>query len=94
MVVLSTIDLDNFSMYPNPAIDKVALNLKEFAGRKVDIHLVNGYGQILKSLELGAVTNTRATLSVEDIPSGFYQVIVKPEGHKGLARKLIIEKID
>jgi len=70
-------DLENFSIYPNPAIDKVELSLKEFAGSKVDIHLVNSYGPVLKTLELGKVTNTNATLCIKDAPNGFYQVIVK-----------------
>ncbi|MFK7979358.1 MAG: T9SS type A sorting domain-containing protein, partial [Saprospiraceae bacterium] len=87
------IDLNQFYMYPNPATDNVNINLSGLEGRKVDIQLISNYGQILKVLNIGKITDTNVQLPLENIPTGMYQLLVKPEGQKALVRRLIVEKM-
>jgi len=86
------IDLDNFSIYPNPATNDLFLSLKGMEDKKVAIQLINSFGQVLKNIAIEKVVDTNIQLSIQTIPNGFYQVVVKPEGHKPLTHKLIIEK--
>ena len=87
------IDLENLSMYPNPAQSELNFNLKAVAGKSTNIHIINNFGQVVKSMELDKVESTNVQLSLENMANGFYQVLIQVEGQKPITKKLIVERM-
>lgn len=89
--VNSNIDI---SAFPNPATSEVSfsLNLQESA-KNVTIQLTNTLGQVLKQIDLGAVSanNTeKATINVNSLPKGLYIYTINADGQK-LSNKLLVK---
>lgn len=88
-----SINLDAFSMYPNPAKDELFLNLKEYIGKSATIRLVNNFGQILETRKLDRIDQATFSLPLKKAPSGFYSVTIQIDGYKIINRKLIIDRL-
>lgn len=87
------IDLENLSMYPNPAQSELNFNLKAVAGKSTNIHIINNFGQVVQSMEIDKVESTNVQLSLENMANGFYQVLIQVEGQKPITKKLIVERM-
>ena len=91
--VMFSIDLEGFSMYPNPAKEGLTFNMKPFIGKAATINIVNNFGQIVQKMELNQITATEVYLSLDRVTSGFYQVMILVEGQKVIVEKVIVEKL-
>ena len=87
------IDLEGFSIYPNPATDELNFNLKSLAGKSTEIHIINNFGQLLKSMKMDKVESDNVQISLDNIPNGFYQVLIQVNGQKTITKKLVVERL-
>ena len=87
------IDLEGLSMYPNPAQNELNFNLKAVAGKSASIHILNNFGQLVKSMEMEKVESTNMQLSLDNMANGFYQVLIQVEGQKPISKKLVVERL-
>ena len=87
------IDLDGLSMYPNPAQNVLNFNLNHIVGKEANIHIINNFGQVVNSLEIDKVENGNVQMTVDNLPNGFYQVMIQAGNQRPITRKLIIEKL-
>jgi len=88
------IDLENLSMYPNPVQDKLNFNLKSLTGKAVNINIINNFGQVVKTQQIDNVEADNVQLSLDNVASGFYQVLIQVGNQKPITKKLIVEKLD
>ncbi len=88
-----SINLDDFSMYPNPATDRLHFNLKPLIGKVVDIKVFNTFGQELASMKVEKVKNEYHYLSLKALPNGFYNVLIRAEGQVLVNRSLVIARL-
>jgi hypothetical protein len=80
-----------FSIYPNPALNNITLNLKSrilTSDSQVRFNIVNALGQTVKSLLFNSKHS--ATFDISDLPKGMYNVMALT-GQRIINEKLIIE---
>ncbi len=87
------VDLDGFSMYPNPAKEELNLSLKPFTGLSGKVNIINTFGQVVQSLEINNLQSDQVNMSLNNMANGFYQVMIQIDGRPVITRKLIVEKL-
>ncbi len=80
----------SFSIFPNPAKDRFTVKLQNLANANCNIEIVNSYGQIAQSINLGNETTISNTVSISELNPGIYMVKTTL-GNKVSVRKLIVE---
>lgn len=79
----------DFSIYPNPANDKVTISLKEGTMDNFDITIVDIQGKVMSLPR--AIHNTSIELNVSSLNSGLYFVRLKDDNTSAIVKKLVIE---
>jgi len=82
---------EQVSVYPNPATEKLFIELNEGDYTNVNVTLTNIHGQQLWKSELNALGNNRIEMNLQDITTGIYFVTLQTEDAY-VSRKLIIQK--
>ena len=67
-IELSTISLD-FIAYPNPTINNIVLNIKDFNNEKLNYQLYDMSGKLLKSNKVNAINTT---IDMSELPVSNY----------------------
>ena len=80
----------DFKVYPNPANGIAYLDLKQFAGKRVDIVLMDHTAQPVYQQKIDSASDLPHSIEVGHIPNGFYLITIKTEGHDILVKKLMI----
>jgi hypothetical protein len=78
-------------LFPNPAKERVSLNLKGFIGQNVELTVTNQLGQVVHYQKLADVQTSRTTLDVKAFATGIYGVSVLTEGGELETVKLIVK---
>lgn len=73
-------------IYPNPATDKVTIDLGHLLTKRREIKLYDMIGQIVKTANLGEGTS-KIDISTQDIPTGIY--FIKIEGQKTMLLNVV-----
>ncbi len=81
-----------FLLYPNPASDKVFVDLRDYPQGAVEIELVNSLGETLRRIDLHQAPESPLTLDLDGLLNGHYVVWVRSEGRKPVAQSLIIAR--
>jgi len=77
---------NTFSVYPNPASDRVTIYTEKF--EKANYTLVNSIGQIISE---GKIENAEHTLQTDNLSNGLYFLILKINGKPVQQNKIIIQ---
>jgi len=78
------------SIYPNPAVDFININLNEIKNVEA-IRIINGQGMILKSLDVNDI-QFENKINVSTLNSGMYFIsVVNNNGHQ-VTKKIMIQK--
>lgn len=76
---------------PNPASQFVQIVLAEPLGQDAEVRLISANGALLRSEHLSA-TDAVLRLDVNDLPAGFWLVLVRTADGKEAVRKLVVER--
>jgi uncharacterized repeat protein (TIGR02543 family) len=87
-------DLADFIVFPNPANDKVTINLKSLKNTAVKIQLSNVYGTLVKDWNVPILQNALLELDVNEIEIGTYFLRVVFENGRSIGKKLVVMKED
>lgn len=87
------IDLSDWSVFPNPAQEELFLNLKPFAGKQATIQLINNFGQVVRTENLGELGGETERLDLKNVENGLYFIQIKVEGKKALQQKIVVERL-
>ena len=87
------IDLDETTLFPNPATKEVYLDLDAFAGRSATITIYNHLGQQMDVEVIEEVEETLYRFDVSNYMGGAYTMYIEMEGTKNFAKKFIISKL-
>ena len=82
----TSFDSTEFSVYPNPANDRVTISSTKSALDKVEMTDLNG--RVVKNLTLGGVSNSE--ISITDLAAGIYLLKINSENGT-ITKKLIVE---
>jgi hypothetical protein len=80
-----------FPVFPNPAVDKVFVDLSQVAGRQVVLRLLDARGLLMKEWEIEATTHPEE-LELPMHMAGQYFLWIMPEGRRPFTKKLALER--
>lgn len=87
---ISENELMNLYIAPNPANDHITIKLDGLTGNNSSIEILNTVGQIL--LKEDIANELSKNISVSDLSSGIYFVLLKQNGKSIATKKLLINK--
>jgi hypothetical protein len=82
----------DFALFPNPATEGVAIDVKKWLGKAVNIDISDNAGYVVFSQKLDAQHNRLHTLDVSNLASGSYFVRLTAANQRPLVKKLMILK--
>lgn len=80
----------DFSLYPNPATDKLNIVLTNKKAENVSVKIFNNLGQLVKTTQLGTATDINNQIDLTGLNSGIY-VVKTTVGNASSSKKLIKE---
>jgi|GEM_PF-91886 len=88
---LSKVDaFSDIRMYPNPTTDQLTIAFPS-QPESVAIVVQNIYGQTVQSLSYNQLTDRSLNLSMGDLPTGLYMVVVQVDGREKVAQRIQVE---
>ena len=84
--IVEIVNSNDKLIYPNPATDKVYIQISRFAGADVNVELYSTHGKLVKKIQIEGENG----FSVADIDAGIYLVKLKGKA-KTVTSKLIIQ---
>lgn len=92
-VLNNSLSSNIFSIYPNPANDRLSLNFGESFSSGGELVFYNITGKKVKTFDLGNVSaSNEMHLSVSDLPSGIYMYVLQVNNTRKAEGKLMIQK--
>jgi GEVED domain/Secretion system C-terminal sorting domain/SprB repeat len=82
----------DFALFPNPATEGVAIDVKKWLGKAVTIDISDNSGYVVFTQKLDAQHNRLHTLDVNNLASGSYFVRLTAQNQRPLVKKLMILK--
>jgi hypothetical protein len=82
----------DFSVYPNPASDKITVSFKNETPRNATLLLVNMNGQVVKQKHLTDLVlgENNVSLNISNLDNGIYSCRVTGNGNVLVSKKLVI----
>ena len=84
--------LNDFIVYPNPAIDEAWIDLKSFEGRQVTLVLSDMAGKPVQQQVIQTATSAPYRLDIAHLPTGLYLIKIQAQGRRVLMRKIQVTK--
>ena len=81
---------DMYVLSPNPAKDRVDIDLSSSQGKPVELTLTTFFGKVMHHEKIGSVGTARHTLYLNDIGKGQYFLRIQTPGQKPVMKKLIV----
>ena len=78
----------SINVYPNPAHNSITVDLKEFAGKTVNIELYDALGRKVK--DVSKIKTAQYTIARDNLPNGIYLMNVNVDG-KLHSKKIMFE---
>jgi hypothetical protein len=85
--------VEDFSIFPNPANSFANLNLEQYIGKQVDIHIFDNKGVRMKTIQVDEVYGKYFQMDLRDLHEGHYIVWVNTPGKRPVAKKLVIGRV-
>lgn len=85
-------DMAAFTVVPNPASTRAALNLEAFLGCGARIELYSQAGVLVQEHPVGQVAERLFELDLSALPAGTYTVWVHSPGHRSVSKKLVVAR--
>lgn len=82
-------DENFFTVIPNPALDRIKIEVKQVSESLFKIELLNLHGQMLYSSSAVTLPNE---ISLQYLPNGVYQIRLIDTGNKRSVQKLLIQR--
>ena len=84
---------EDYTLSPNPATNATDIELPTtLQGQAVEIMLLDALGKMIRKDKIESVSTNRHTLSLEGLANGQYFIQIKPQGEKGITKKLVVLK--
>ncbi len=87
------LDLNSFSIFPNPTSREVYVNLREYAGEQATVSIYNNYGKLMLVQSIDQIIEQPYRFMTEGLPGGLYLVAVKVGDRKLMTTKLIVNRL-
>jgi len=86
-------EVEDFTVFPNPANGFTNLNLEKYIGKQVDIHIFNNKGLRMKTIQVEELFSKYYQMDLRDLHEGQYFIWVNTEGKRPVAKKLVVGRV-
>ncbi len=90
--VVFTIDITNFSLFPNPSRGNIFVNLTPYVGKAATIVIYNYSGQKIDDLALEAIPEYPIRFDLTNQVNGMYTISIKVEGYKPITKPFVLNR--
>ena len=80
------LNLKDFTVYPNPALDQINLSLAAYEGSSAEIMISNSLGQVLQSRSIDELTEAVVRFEMPNYQSGVYTVRIQLDGKRQMTK--------
>ncbi|MEM1319377.1 MAG: T9SS type A sorting domain-containing protein [Bacteroidota bacterium] len=87
------LDLEEFTLFPNPATDQLFVGLKAYQGMPAHIQIYNSLGQLMYERKLDELKQQTEIFDVSQLQAGMYSVTVKIDKRKRLTKLFVVTKL-
>ncbi|MEM6317396.1 MAG: T9SS type A sorting domain-containing protein [Bacteroidota bacterium] len=84
---------EDFTLSPNPAAETTTINLRKLEGEAITLQLFNSFGQEVYQRTIPQVTEQDETIDLAGFTNGLYVLKIKPDGKRGFAKKLVVNRM-
>jgi len=86
--------VSSFSLYPNPAVDHVMLDIDLISKQRMEVRVYNAVGSLVRTVDSfnGMTGENRYRLDVADLSKGIYFVQLLLDGNSAAERKFVVMK--
>ncbi len=88
------IDLNEISLFPNPADKYIEINLNPFLGKKGSLQIFNQLGQQLDLIKIEKIPVLTTIVRLDNYKEGYYFLKISIEGHKSQTLPFMVGKWD
>ncbi len=88
----TAIGTGSVDVFPNPATNHVFVNLNAFAGKAVDVQIINSFGQVIIQQQIAEVLDQRLQFDLSTFETGHYVVTVITADGERIAKGLVVRK--
>jgi len=82
----------DFTVYPNPTVDQLFINLKEFEGEAATVVIYNTLGEQMNTYTTESLTTDAIEFNVSDLNGGMYSISARIGDRKVLTRMFVVAK--
>ncbi len=82
----------DFTVFPNPASDRLNVALRGFEGKQALLQIVNGQGVVLEQQEFDSLPEEPVSFDLHDYRDGMYFIHVQVEGKRSRVLKFVVAK--
>ena len=83
------VDLNDLVVFPNPAKEKVFINLKNFIGKNAVIQVYDARGVLYENRILDEIENDLLEIDLKNYHNGLYMISIKVEGRNRMVEKVV-----
>ncbi len=87
---INDITENNISVYPNPVVDVLNIDIPQIAGQEVTLELVDMAGRLISKETLTAHSNTITTHATQNLSAGVYNINIQFD-NKNFNKKIIVK---
>ena len=81
----------SFTVYPNPSFGEVQLAIGEYAEQTAIVNVLDGYGRVVKTQNLGRIEFTTANLDLRELPAGVYTIQLQLEDGTVNSQRIVLQ---
>ena len=79
----------DFTIFPNPTTGYMLINLPKYEGSSGILRIVDQVGRTVYEQKLDKISKKAVKLNIQHLQDGFYNLIIKLDGHKQLYKKFV-----
>ena len=87
------LDLKDFTVYPNPALDEISLSLRAYEGLSAEIMISNSLGTVMQSRSIDELTGAAVKFELPNYQAGVYTVRIKIDGKRQMTKMFVVSRL-
>jgi SdrD B-like domain/Secretion system C-terminal sorting domain len=82
---------NDFRIFPNPAVDYIEVDLKQYEGKAVTLQVYDNFGKLVLTQSVEKASSTPVNINLNQTTNGQYLLRVTSEGRKPSMRKFFMQ---
>ena len=91
--VFFNLDLEAFTLYPNPSSQKLYLPLQKYAGQTAHVKIYNTFAQLLSTFDVNSLSIEPEEIDVSDLQDGIYYISIEIAGQRTISQAFTVFRI-